>query len=57
MKRNNMADSSEQQFINWTRLPSLCENSGVVPLVLVGLMAGNPASRQSDEILVDFDFF
>ena len=48
-------------FVNWTQLPLLCEKSGAILLVLVGLMAGSPAGRpevrqagkadrQSDEI-------
>ena len=36
-------------FVNWTQLPMLCEKSGVILLVLVGLTAG----QQSNEILVD----
>ena len=36
-------------FINRTRLPLLCEKSGAILLVLVGLTAG----RQSDQTLVD----
>ena len=36
-------------FVNWTRLPLLCEKSGAIPLVLGGLMAGSLA----DKILVD----
>ena len=35
--------------VNWVQLPLLCEKSGAVLLVLVGLMAG----RESDKILVD----
>ena len=40
-------------FINRTRFPLLCEKSGAILLVLVGLTAG----WQSDEILVDFEIF
>ena len=40
-------------FVNRTRFPLLCEKSGAILLVLVGLIAG----RQSDEILVDFEIF
>ena len=40
-------------FVNWTRLPLLCEKFGAILLVLVNLMAG----RQSDEIVVDFEIF
>ena len=36
------------------RLPLFCEQSGAIPLVLVGLTAGRQRSRQLDEILVDF---
>ena len=32
-------------FVNWTQLPLLCEKSGAILLVLVGLMAGSPAGR------------
>ena len=42
-------------FVNRTRLPLLCEKSGAILLVLVGLMADG--SLQSDEILVDFKNF
>ena len=34
-------------FINRTRLPLLCEKSGTILLVLVGLMAGRLAVRQA----------
>ena len=30
-------------FVNRTRFPLLCEKSGAILLVLVGLMAGRPA--------------
>ena len=40
-------------FVNQTRFPLLCEKSGAILLVLVGLTAG----RQADEILVDFKIF
>ena len=40
LNRNN-------SFINWTRLPLLCEKSGVILLVLVGLTAGRLASGQA----------
>ena len=40
-------------FVNWTRLPLLCEKIGAIHLVLVGLMA----VRQADEIVVDFEIF
>ena len=39
-------------FVNWRRLPLLCENSGAILLVLVGITAG----RQSDEILIGLKF-
>ena len=49
MKRNTMAQWMNfhwnNSFANWTRLPLLCEKSGVVLLVLVGLMAASPAGR------------
>ena len=35
------------------QLPLLCEKSGAILLVLVGLMADRQSGRQSDEILVD----
>ena len=38
-------------FINWTRLPLLCEKSRPILLVLEGLTAG----QQSDEILIDLE--
>ena len=50
LHRNNI-------FVNRTRLPLLCENSGAILLVLVGLtaawQAGSLAVRQSDEIRED----
>ena len=42
-------------FINRTRLPLLCENSGAIFLVLVGPTAGSLAGQQSEELLVDFE--
>ena len=42
-------------FVNWTRLPLLCEKFGAIPLV--SLMAGRQAGQQSDEIVVDFEIF
>ena len=46
-------------FVNWTRLPLLCEKSGAILLVLVGLMAAWQAGRQalwqSDEIREDLE--
>ena len=47
-------------FVNPMRLPLLCEKSGAILLVLVGLMAGRQAGRQSgrqsDEILIGLNF-
>ena len=37
--------------------PLLCEKSGAILLVLVGLTAGRHAGQQSDEILVDLKIF
>ena len=57
MKRNTKAQWMNLQrnssFVNRTRFPLLCEKSGAILLVQVGLMA----SQQSDEILVDFEIF
>ena len=48
-------------FISWTRLPLLCEKSGAILLVLVGLtaawQAGSPKGRQSDKIREDLKNF
>ena len=44
-------------FINGTRLPLLCEKSGAILLVLVGLTADRQAGRQSDEIEEDLKNF
>ena len=44
-------------FVNRTRLPLLCEKSGAILLVLVGLMAAWQAGRQSDEIREDLKNF
>ena len=62
MKRNTMAQWMNffhwnNSFVNWTCTPLLCEKSGAILLVLVGLMAGSLAGRQSDIILVDFKIF
>ena len=42
---------SNNIFVNWTRLPLLCEKSGAILLVLVGLtaawQAGSPAVRRN----------
>ena len=43
-------------FVNRTRLPLLCEKFRAILLVLVDLLVGRQAGRQSDEILVDFEF-
>ena len=34
-------------FVNRTRFPLLCEKSGAILLVIVGLTAGRPAVRQN----------
>ena len=48
-------------FVNGMQLPLLCEKSGAIPLVLVGLTAGSPegspAGRQLDEIREDLKIF
>ena len=44
-------------FVNWTIFPLLCEKSGAILLVLVGLTAGRLAGRQSDKILMDLEIF
>ena len=45
LHRNNI-------FVNWTQLPLLCEKSGAILLVLVGLtaawQAGSPAVRRNN---------
>ena len=52
LHRNNI-------FVNWTQLSLLCEKSGAILLVLVGLtaawQAGRLAVRQSDEIRGDLE--
>ena len=50
LHRNNI-------FVDWTQLPLLCEKSGAILLVLVGLMAAWQAGRQSDEIRQDLKNF
>ena len=61
MKRNTMAQLMNfhwnNGFINQTQLPLLCEKSGAILLVLVGLTAGRLAVWQSDEILVGLESF
>ena len=53
MKRNSMEQRMNlhwnNSFVNWPRLSLLCEKSGAILQVLVGLTAGS----QSDEILID----
>ena len=46
LNRNN-------SLVNWMQLPLLCEKSGAILLVLVGLTAG----RQADKIQVNFEIF
>ena len=51
LKQNN-------SFVNQMRSLLLCEKSGHILLVLVGLiMAGRQAGQQSDKILVDSENF
>ena len=61
MKRNTKVQRMNIQrnnsFVNRMRFPLLCEKSGAILLVLVGLTAGRQAGRQSNEILVDFEIF
>ena len=51
MKRNTKAQWMNLQrnssFVNRTRFPLLCEKSGAILLVLVGLTAGRPAVRRN----------
>ena len=53
--------NQNNSFVNRTRLPSLCEKSGAILLVLVGHTAGRQAvqqaGRQSDQILIDSKIF
>ena len=44
-------------LVNRTRLPLLCEKSGAILLVLVGLTTVRQAGRHSDQILVDLKIF
>ena len=57
MKRNSKVQWMNLQrnssFVNQTQFPLLCEKSGAILLVLVGLTAG----LQSDKIPVDFEIF
>ena len=49
MKRNSVAQwinlHWNKIFVDWTRLPLLCEKSGAILLVLVGLTAAWQAGR------------
>ena len=51
MKRNTMAQWKKLHrnngLVNWMRLPLLCEKSGTILLVLMGLTAGRQAVRQN----------
>ena len=51
MKRNSVAQwinlHRNNIFINWTRLPLLCEKSGTILLALVDLTAGRQAVRRN----------
>ena len=51
MKRNSVAQwinlHRNNIFVDWTRLPLLCEKSGAILLVLVGLMAAWQAGSQT----------
>ena len=44
-------------FVNWTRLPLLCEKIGATLLMLVGLTAAWQSGKQSDEIREDLKNF
>ena len=61
MKRNSVVQWINLHwnniFVDWTRLPLLCEKSGAILLVLVGLTAAWQAGRQSDEIRQDLKIF
>ena len=60
MKRNTKAQwmniQQNNSFVNWTRFTLLCEKSGAILPVLVGLTADRQAGRPADEILVDSKF-
>ena len=43
--------NQNNSFINQAPLPLLCEKSGAILLVLVGLITGSPSGWQSDKIL------
>jgi len=51
IKRKTMAQwmnlLQNSRFVNKMRLPSLCEKSGAIALMLLGLMAGRLAVRQA----------
>ena len=61
MKRNSVVQwinlHRNNIFINRTQLTLLCEKSGAILLVLVGLTAAWQAGRQSDEIREDLKNF
>ena len=65
MKRNSMVQwmnlYRNNSFVNWRRLPLLCEKFEAILLVLVGLtvawQAGRQSDRQSDEIREDLKNF
>jgi len=38
------------------RLPFLCEKSGAIALVLLGLMAGSQSVSQADKIVLNLNF-
>ena len=39
--------NQNNSFVNRTQLPLLCEKSGAILIVLLGLIAGRPAVRQN----------
>ena len=49
--------NQNNNFVNRTQLLLLCEKSGAILLVLVGLTAGWLAGQQSDQILVGSKIF
>ena len=48
--------NQNNSFVNWMRLPLLCEISGAIHLVLVGLMAGSLAGRSNTGGLKNLKF-
>ena len=44
-------------FVNPSRLPFVCEKTGAVALVQLGLMAGRQSSSQADEMLLHLEIF